>query len=331
MRYLPLKSTNAEEIELGPNPTETTPLKPQIWPHLGLVYMLCASVCFVAMNLTVRAIRVQGDPLPTLQIQFCRGFFGTVITVGLMVWQRLPEPFGEKSIRKWLYFRAVTGFMSVGCSFFAMSYLTVAENTVIQFLSPVLSGLIAYYYLNEPWGMVDILAGLGAFGGVSLIARPWEGDTQTQDDGRLFGMILSLLAAFFAAVTVVAIRKMGNRIHVLHNALYFHAPAILFSLGLTLVVPKSVDPLPWRIPTRLDTWIYMFLAGAFGVCGQLGQAKAFSLDTVARVSNMIYSQAVFAFVAELLFWSIYPHPLTLLGCLIIIGVLVGAARFKSRK
>ncbi|KAE8223126.1 hypothetical protein CF319_g3790 [Tilletia indica] len=86
---------------------------------------------------------------------------------------RDPHPIlGPPAVRKLLVFRGFSGFFGLFGLYFSLQYLSLADATVITFLSPLATALLAAPLLKEPLHSRQLVAGLVSVAGVVLIARP---------------------------------------------------------------------------------------------------------------------------------------------------------------
>ncbi|CAD6888323.1 unnamed protein product [Tilletia laevis] len=86
---------------------------------------------------------------------------------------RDPHPFlGPPPVRRLLAFRGFSGFFGLFGLYFSLQYLSLADATVITFLSPLATAIIAAAFLKEQLHSRQLVAGLVSVLGVVLIARP---------------------------------------------------------------------------------------------------------------------------------------------------------------
>ncbi|KAI8823174.1 uncharacterized protein EV422DRAFT_394630 [Fimicolochytrium jonesii] len=142
--------------------------------NLGLLWMLLAACLFTIMSISVKAMTTSSsEVLPTLEIIFFRSVFVWLFGVGGMLYWEVGDVWlGPKGVRGLLFLRGVVGFMGLTCGWYALSLLTLADSTVLGFLSPVFTAILARLVLNEPYQLVDAITGTLSMVGVLFIARP---------------------------------------------------------------------------------------------------------------------------------------------------------------
>eukprot|EP00842_Homolaphlyctis_polyrhiza_P002252 jgi/Hompol1/3027/HPOL_002368-RA len=328
------------------------------------------------MNITVRAIAIGSERIPTLEIVLLRGVIGWSLGAIWAVWHKVDGGlFAQSRFRKLLMIRGMLGFL-----------ISVADATVLGFVAPVFTGLLGIYFLNEPYGIIDAISALVSLSGVLLIARPaiifgslfganpgemdpiiippddslppdtvfdpinnatTTGATAAAASGsyihtfqstpdtenmRLAGVAAALLGALFVASAIVTIRKLSSLgVAPIHVVNYFHIGSIPFSVMLAPLLPHTVDPHPWILPTHISTWCMLIGTSLSGIFGQLLLSAGLKLEPAGRASSMNYFQAVFAILAEWLFWNIVPHWLSIIGGSIVLcsGLFVALFRRKT--
>ena len=288
--------------------------------NLGLFYMLLGQFAFATMVICVRALLIMDNALPNLEIQFIRGIIGTIMALA-MIWRSKVHPFGPPGYRTMLVARALFGWVSTLTSSFSLVYINAGEASVIQFLVPFTTGILAKIFLNEPWGLIDGMICLAALSGVTISARPWETPDSSSSEYRLFGIALSLISSVFTAICLITIRMLGPKIHVSHNVLYFHLPNIPLAPLMVPILSLMQPTASWRAP-GVREMVIIGLSASSGCVGQYLQTKALKLTNVGRASYMGYVQAVFSFLVEWAVWGVVPNWMTILGSLIICGCLV---------
>ncbi|KND02611.1 uncharacterized protein SPPG_01697 [Spizellomyces punctatus DAOM BR117] len=141
--------------------------------NLGLFYMLFAACLFCCMSVGVKAMTKAAEQLPTLEIVFFRSvlvyFMGTA---WMLRWGYEDWLLGPKDVRLLLVLRGVIGFGGLTCGWFALSMLNLADATVLGFLSPVFTAILARFILKEPYELIDGITGALSMIGVIFIARP---------------------------------------------------------------------------------------------------------------------------------------------------------------
>ena len=136
-------------------------------PALGVFWMLVTGANFVAVTAIVKHV---GDALPAAQSAFLRYFLGLVFILPMI------RPMIEARLTKrqlWLFgARGLAHTLGVILWFYAMTRITIAEVTAMNYMSPIYVTLGAALFLGEPLAARRMAATGVAFLGALIILRP---------------------------------------------------------------------------------------------------------------------------------------------------------------
>ncbi|KAI9002326.1 hypothetical protein BC832DRAFT_115137 [Gaertneriomyces semiglobifer] len=157
----------------GDTAEEPTGFRKFVDTNLGLIYMVFASLSFCCMSVSVKAMSLSAEKLPTMEIIFVRSLLVYVMVTSCMFkWGYENIAFGPKEVRGLMVLRGLVGFAGLTCGWYALSVLTLADATVLSFLSPIFTAILARFILKEPYEVLDGVTGFLSMVGVICIARP---------------------------------------------------------------------------------------------------------------------------------------------------------------
>ncbi len=110
----------------------------------GLTYMILSAASFCLMSVFVK---LAGNSMPTVQIVFFRGVI-TLLFTGLLIFREKINPFGNH--KKLLIARGITGTIALFLVYESIKRFPLSEATVIQYLFPIFTALIAALIISEP-------------------------------------------------------------------------------------------------------------------------------------------------------------------------------------
>lgn len=117
------------------------------------------------------------------------------------------------------------GFFGLFGSYFSLQYLSLSDATVLAFLAPTVTGLLAALFLKEPYTLKEAISGFISLGGAVLVAQPsfLFGSLAEEEDPRerMIAVGVALLGVFSASAAYVTIRQIGKKAHALHSVVYF--------------------------------------------------------------------------------------------------------------
>ena len=270
----------------------------------GARYMLVAALAFSVMTLFVK---LAGQRLPAQEIVAARALLTLIFSYAALRRARIP-PLG--SLRPLLWVRGVFGFLALSSVYYAVTHLPLAEATVLQYLHPPLTAILAGLVLREhvDRGVLGSLA-LG-MAGVVLIAQPAALFGTDAAELSSLGIAAAIAGALFSSCAYVTVRKLGASENPLVIVLYFPLvalPASIPALSIGAVWPEGLD------------WLWLLAVGVSTQIGQVSITKALMLDGAGRNAAYSYVQVPLAAVWGALSFDALPNRWSLLGSLLILG------------
>ena len=272
--------------------------------------MLISALAFALMAALVKEAGQLGIPL--LQIIFVRALISVALSL-IDIARAGVHPLGHR--RVWLFARGLSGFFALTGVFYALIHLTMAQATVLQYLHPVFTALLAFLFLAErPTTATLACIALSLLGLTCIVSPYWV--TSDATPAPLWPVIAGLGGAFGSGVAYTLVRKLVTTEHPSVIVLYFPLVCVPGTLLL-----GSAD-FVW--PTAAGWWVLLGV-GCFTQLGQLALTKAMQQDAASRVTSLSYVQIIFAATLGWLTFGEIPTQATLLGGgLILLGAIVSA-------
>ncbi len=239
----------------------------------GILWMLMAGLCFVAVNGTVRWL---GQALPAAEGAFIRFVFGLIFLVPAL----LPALRRGFSPRIWALFALRGGLhtLAVVLWFFAMARITVAEVTAIGFLNPIVVTIGATLLMGERISWRRALAIAVALAGAMIVLRP-----------GLRALAPGHLAQLGAAVTFGASYLVAKR-------LSEQVPASVVVAMMSLTVCIGLAPLAalnWVPPSGVQCAVLACTA-IFATAGHYAMTRAFAAAPLTVTQPVTLLQLLWA-------------------------------------
>ena len=268
--------------------------------------MLASALAFSLMGVCVKAV---GSRLPVSEVVLARSVVSLVLSLAMLRWAGL-SPWGQR--QGLLTLRGVIGSVALFCVFSALTQLPLAAATVIQYLHPSFTALLAWGLLGErlSWrvllavvvGWIGVLlltdpAGLGAVGA----ALPWT------------GVALALAGSLLSALAYVSVRALGRSEHPLVIVFYFPLVGLVLSLPLALL-----DPV---VPTRAELG-WLLGVGLLTQLGQLALTRGLLAMPAARATAISYVQVPLAALWGLLWFGESLDPDLLAAAGLVLGSIL---------
>ena len=202
---------------------------------------------------------------------------------------------------QWL--RAVSIVGSLTFLFYSLTFLPLADVTVISFLAPLIAVAMAGPLLGETVGWKRWTAVCLGLGGALLLIRP---------DREIFQWValFPLVSAVSFAIFNLATRAIGNADTIYTSLLYT-------SLGATLILVVAM-PFVWQWPSP-EQWILILIFGALGLFAHLLIAKSLQLAPVSAVAPINYVRLVWAVSIGYFWFGDVPDAWSITGGAIIVA------------
>ena len=304
--------------------------------------MLSSALSFSLMGVCVKAL---GQRLPVVEVVLGRAVISLALSLWLLRRAGL-SPWGQR--RGLLVLRGVLGTAALYCVYGAIQQLPLGAATVIQYLHPTFTALLAWPLLGERLSPQILLAiGLGWLG-VWLLTHPLHlgeahppglalGILQPESlqpeslqagltaldlaDGGLpqAAVLLAVAGALLTALAYVSVRALGRSEHPLVVIFYF--PLVGLVLTLPLVAANPI------LPTGPEL-VALVGVGLFTQLGQLGLTKGLMGLPAARATALSYVQVPLASLWGLWFFHDRPSPDSLLAALLVLAATVISLRSR---
>ncbi len=246
-------------------------------PYAGIAWMLLATVLYTSANLCVKAL----GHLPTEELVFLRSVVSLVLAGGWLLAKGKPL-LGYN--RRWLLVRGVFGTIGLAAFFHTIRHIPLASATVIQYLSPIFTVLLARRYDGQQamrpvqWGLFGL-----AFVGVLMVKG---------FDARVswFYLALGVVSAAAAGVAYLATMKCRDTDHPVGVVIWFHLVAVPVSGSLTAFT--WVPPVGWE-------WGMALAVGLLSIVAQIAMTFALHQGQASTIMPFKYVGAVLAFLSGL--------------------------------
>lgn len=270
--------------------------------------MLLSVVLFTTANVLVKTIGY----LPTTLIVFMRSVVSLVICAAYVRYRGFPF-FGVN--RKWLMIRGVFGMLGLTLFFYTIQNIPLATATVIQYLSPVFTVLLAMYYLGQRVRPIQwVFIGM-ALGGVVVV-------NGLDPNVPMRFVAIGTLSAFFASVAYLATIKCKATDHPVLIVMYFHLLATPIMGAVSITEGHSATG---------SEWLTGLAVGVLSVFAQVAMAFAIMREDASVVTPFKYVGAILAWGVGVWLFDEHLGVLGSLGiCIVVTGVVFNTLASRYR-
>jgi drug/metabolite transporter (DMT)-like permease len=256
-----------------------TPVHPR--PVAGILWMLLTGLNFVAVTAIVKHV---GDALPASQSAFLRYALGLVFLLPMI----RPILAARLTRRQLGLFgaRGIAHTFGVVLWFYAMTQITIAEVTAMNYLNPVYVTLGAALFLGETLALRRILAVLVALLGALIILRPGFRELSP-------GHIAMLGTAVMFAVSYLLAKQLSGEAS---------AAVVVGMLSITVTIGLAPLAAAVWVPVTPEQLGWLFLVATFATAGHYTMTLAFAAAPVAVTQPVTFLQLLWA---TLLGWLVF--------------------------
>jgi drug/metabolite transporter (DMT)-like permease len=271
-----------------------------------------------AFSVMTALVKVAGQRLPSQEVVAARAAVSLVLS-WLLVRRRGLSPWGTH--RRLLFVRGFVGYLALSCVFHSVAVMPLADATVIQYLYPVFTAVLAVLMLGERPTARVVVAGLASFTGILVVAKPSFLFGAALAPANPLDVAIAVAGALLTAIAYVGVKRLTEVEHPLVIVFYFPLvtlPATIPALATSFVMPQG-----WE-------WLVLVGIGFATQAGQVWLTRGMQLETATRATSLTYMQVVFATLWGALFFSETPDAGTMLGAMLIVSgaFVIGAARDK---
>lgn len=267
----------------------------------------------VAFALMAALVKLAGAHLPTQQIVAVRAAITLVLSYAVLRRRKVTPLLGHD--RRLLFLRGLSGFFALSCGYYSVTHLPLAEATVLQYLHPPVTALLAALVLGERLRRAVFASMALCAAGLLLVSRPalFFGEHEALPT---LAVLAGIGGALFSSCSYIMVRKLGRDEDALVIVFYFPFVAL----------PASI-PLMWNDavwPTSFE-WLVLVAIGLLTQVGQVATTRGLQHDEAGRAAAYTYLQVLFAALLGAAIFGEVPRTTTVLGAaLILLGAVVNA-------
>lgn len=248
-------------------------METQSRPLAGILWMILTGLCFVGVTAVVKHV---GAGLPAAEAAFLRYVLGLVFLLpmlGPLLRLRL-----SRRTMALFALRGIGHTFGVILWFYAMTRITIAEVTAMNYMNPVYVTLGAALFLGERLAARRLIAIAAALVGALIILRPGFREL----NGGHLAMIFTAIAF---AVSYLTAKRLAREV----------SPSMVVAM-LSITVTIGLAPFAARVwvAPSLEQAAWLMLVAAFATAGHYSMSRAFAAAPVSVTQPVTFLQLVWA-------------------------------------
>lgn len=282
---------------------------------ISLRFMLLSASAFALMTACVKLVSTHN--IPVLEIVAARGLVSLLISYADIKRKKIPVWGHDKVL---LVARGVVGSFALMCVYYAVTTIPLAEATLLQYMYPVFTAILAFLFLKEKIQRSTFICIALCLLGLLVMVKP-----NLSFNGEVvlpwLSVFVALLGALGSGTAYVLVKKLSKTED--SSVIIFYFPLIALPLSIVLLGNHFVMP-------DMEALILLLFVGIFTQIGQVGLTKAMQTEVAAKVSAFSYVQVIFSALLGVLLFDEIPSVWTFIGGgLIVLGALINV--FGSKK
>jgi drug/metabolite transporter (DMT)-like permease len=275
---------------------------------LSARYMILSASGFAFMGACVKAASHRG--IPVLEILAARAFISACLSY-IDIKRKKISPWGNN--KRLLTLRGLIGTLALICVFYAVTVLPLAEATLLQYLYPVFTTVLAFVILKEDIQRSALVCIVLSLTGLLIMAQPaflFGAFTGTYEPLPFLGVVSALVGALGSGTAYVVVRRLSKTEDA--SVIIFYFPFIALPVSCLLLWEDFV------LPTGIS-WLLLLMVGLFTQVAQYGLTKAMQTEYAGKATAYSYVQVIFS---ALLGWMVFneiPTIGTVFGAVFITG------------
>lgn len=307
--------------------TPATTISPPSNAVQGIGSVLIGMLFFVVQDALMKSLLLT---YPIWVLIFMRSLISVVVLVPLIMVLRGPHRLRSKLWPLHLL-RGILFVVGFSLFYTAFPFMGLAEVTTIFFSAPLVTALLAAFWLRETIGPHRIGALALGFVGVIIAMNP-TGDNFT------WIAVLPLICAVTYAISQILARKIGDRETSLTVGLHTLAFSGLFILPIGWTINQIIHVgaefphLRWAFPMENPADLpWLLLLGSAGMIGWILLSRAYQVANASLVAPFDYTYLPIATAVGYLLWAEVPPPNTLVGMALIVvsGLYLGYRELRA--
>ncbi|WP_426360334.1 DMT family transporter [Pseudocolwellia sp. HL-MZ19] len=279
---------------------------------ISVWYMLLSALGFALMAACVKSVSTYG--IPVLEIVAARAIVSALISYADIKRKKISLWGNNKPL---LIARGTVGAVALIFVYYAVTTLPLAEATVLQYLHPVFTAVLAVIFLKEKVQRSTLLCIVVSLLGLGVMVSPnmqFSGAELSTMPYSWLSIGAAVLGAFGSAVAYVLVKKLTKTED--SSVIIFYFPFVSLPIAIALLGSDFVMP-------SLPALGLLVLVGIFTQIGQVGLTKALHSADANKATAYAYVQVVFSILIGWLWFSEIPLTTTLIGgALVISGALI---------
>jgi drug/metabolite transporter (DMT)-like permease len=248
--------------------------------------------------------------IPVFEIVAARAVVSLIISYIDVKRKKIPVWGNNKPL---LIGRGLAGSLALICVYYAVATLPLADATILQYLHPVFTSILAIYFLKENIQKSTIYCIVLCIVGLIIMAKPSLFFGKTVELPWI-SVVVALVGAFGTAIAYVIVKRLSQSED--YSVIIFYFPLITLPVSVLFLGNDFLMP-------DMETFVLLILVGVFTQIGLIGITKAMQTEAASKATAYTYMQVIFSIILGWAFFNEIPSFSTLIGGgFIVVGAMI---------
>lgn len=284
----------------------------------GAALMLAATALFAVMGALVKDAVSR---IPFTEVMFFRAALAVPVVILLATRGRERPQLRTRRFPQHVL-RAMTGTAAMGCSFWSLGVLPLAEQTALTYTTPIFAAILAVPFLGERVGFWRAMGIAIGFAGIVAIALGKGAFAGAVTGLVILGMVAATLHGLFSGLTTLLVRSL--------SATESSSTIVLWQSLLMTAFTALTLPFVWVTPSLAELKI-LLLIGLVGGIAQVLLTEAYASAQVSSLGAFSYTGVLWAVLIGWLAFGEEQRWTTFLGAGLIVLAGIAILRGEMRK
>lgn len=241
--------------------------------YLGIFWMIVSAFSFTVMSVCIKLV----DDVSIFHKTTIRNIIPLIVSTYFILKNKL-NFLGKKENTKPIILRCLLGTTGMLLTFYSLSYLSLADSSIIGRLTPLFVVFLSVIFLKEQIKKHQIICLMLTLLGTYIAINP-------DFNSNLTPLLFAIIGAFFSAGAYTCLNKIGSQEN--SNTLVF----ISSFFSLIILIPLCLFE---NSNFTITNIIYLILSGVFAVIGQYSITFSYQFAKATDVSIFDYFSVIFS-------------------------------------
>ena len=291
--------------------------------NIAILYVLIYCMIYTLLGILTKLCQ----EIPPYQLTYTRSVTEIILSIIVLIEFKGTLISKDAEVTKLLILRGMLGGMGQVMFFHALYYIPISIHTVLFMLTPLWIGIVSSIKEREIkfWNFVFMAI---SFFAMFLILKPefifQRKNNEEKGNWNLFiGACLSIGTSMITGVVFFTIKNLKGKIQI---------SAIVCYLNIfNSIISGFGENFEGVINLTNNHYIILFIMGVTGWIAQMVRSRALTMEKVFFISILLYSQIVFAYIADIFILGNNIDFLSNIGCLLIGLSMIGLIYVENKE